>query len=144
MATCQPTDRSGRRREARCCQSAQVCPVRHAVMFLEPPCPLANGNACMHHAACLCVGLAGRRSRPPTPPAGRTTTDTEPCSERSGAHAEAGCCGFYLWIFILFLTLFKLILNLTLFYFFSPKLALLAASISLARRNACAAPCMVA
>ena len=36
---------------------------------------------------------------------------------------------------------YKLILNLTLFFF--PKLTLLAASISLARRNTCAAPGMV-
>ena len=45
--------------------------------------------------------------------------------------------------FIIFNTFCKLILNLTLF-FSSSKLTLLAASISLARRNVCAAPCMVA
>ena len=42
-----------------------------------------------------------------------------------------------------FNTFCTLILNLTLFYFFS-KLTLLAASIAIAWRNACAAPCMVA
>ena len=45
---------------------------------------------------------------------------------------------------IFFNTFFKLILNLTLFNFFSPKLTLLTAPIAMARRNACAAPCMVA
>ena len=46
--------------------------------------------------------------------------------------------------FFIFNIFCKLILNLTLFYLFFPKLTLFAAPTSLARWNACAAPCMVA
>ena len=54
-----------------------------------------------------------------------------------------GLChkAFPLRIFFIFNTFCKLILNLILFFL---KLTLLAAPIAMARRNACAAPCMVA
>ena len=51
--------------------------------------------------------------------------------------------GCVLGIFFIFNTFCKLILNLMLFIFFL-KLILLAAPIVMTRRNACAAPCMVA